>query len=64
VATIVTFDRPGFMGQVLEIKGEIVCVLAPEAATDAGVQALVRRLMQGEGIDCRACGGCPVGRAR
>lgn len=64
MATIVTFDRPGFMGQVVEIRGEIVCVLASAAATDAGVQSHVRRLMKGEGIDCRTCGGCPVGRAR
>lgn len=63
MATVVEFDRPGFEGHVLEEDGERVCVLAPAAATDPAVQARVRRLMRGQGIDCRKCRGCPVGTA-
>ncbi len=64
MATVIIYDRPGFTAHVLVIKGQIVCGLAPAAATDAGIQARVRRLMKGQGIDCRECGGCPVGRTR
>lgn len=60
---VVTYDKPGFEGHVLKDGGEIVCVLATAAATDAGIQARVRRLMRGQGIDCRKCRGCPVGQA-
>ena len=63
MATVVTFDRPGFEGHVLEEDGEIVCILAPAAASDPAIQARVRRLMHGQGIDCRTCRGCPVGTA-
>lgn len=61
MAMVVEFDRPGFEGHVLEKDGEIVCVLAPAAATDRNMQRRVRRLMHGQGIDCRKCRGCPVG---
>jgi hypothetical protein len=64
MATVVEFDRPGFEGHVLEESGEIVCILAPAAATEPAVQARVRRLMQGQGIDCRKCRQCPVGQAQ
>ena len=63
MATIVEFDRPGFEAHVLEQNKEIVCILTPAAATDPAIQARVRRLMQGQGIDCRTCRGCPVGTA-
>jgi hypothetical protein len=63
-ATVVTYDKPGFEGHVLEKDGQIVCILAPTAFTDPGIQARIRRLMQGQGIDCERCLGCPVGRAR
>lgn len=61
--TVVEFDRPGFEGHVLEEDGERVCILTPAAATDPAIQERVRRLMQGQGIDCRTCRGCPVGTA-
>ena len=64
MATVVTFDRPGFEGHVLERNGKIVCILAPAAATDKGIQARIRRLAKGQGIDCKECLGCPVGRAQ
>jgi hypothetical protein len=64
VATVITYTKPGFTGHVLEHNGEIVCILTAAAATDTGIQARVRRLMRGQGIDCRKCGGCPVGRAQ
>ncbi len=64
MATVVQFNRPGFEGHVLEKDGKIVCVLASAAATDLAVQARVRRLMHGQGIDCRKCRGCPVGTAQ
>lgn len=63
MATVITYDKPGFEGHVLEHKGEIVCILATAAATDRGIQARIRRLLRGQGIDCRKCLGCPVGRA-
>ena len=63
MATVETFDRPGFEAHVLKQNGKIVCVLAPAAAIDHAIQARVRRLMRGQGIDCRKCAGCPVGRA-
>lgn len=63
MATVITFDRPGFIAQVLKTGEQIVCVLASATATDRAVQVRVRRLMSGQGIDCRKCGGCPVGRA-
>lgn len=64
MATVVEFDRPGFEGHVLEENGEIVCILAPAAATNRAIQGRVRRLMRGQGIDCRKCRGCPVGTAQ
>lgn len=64
MATVVMFDRPGFEAHVLERNGELVCVLAPAAATDPAIQERVRRLMHGQGIDCRKCLGCPVGKAQ
>ena len=64
MATVVTYDKPGFEGHVLETAGKVVCILTPAAATDTGVQARIRRLLRGQGIDCRACAGCPVGQAQ
>lgn len=63
MATVVTLDRPGLIGHVLETGEGVVCILAPAAATDRAIQARVRRLTQGQGIDCRKCRGCPVGTA-
>lgn len=64
MTTMTTFDRPGFEAHILEDDGEIVCILAPAAATDPAIQARVRRLTHGQGIDCRKCRGCPVGTAK
>lgn len=64
MATVITYDEAGFIGQVLKINGRVVCVLPTAAATDPDIQALVRRLMHGEGVTCRACGGCPVGQVQ
>lgn len=61
MATVVTYDAPGFEGWVAETAGEIVCILATAAATDCVIQARVRRMMAGQGIDCRECRECPVG---
>lgn len=61
MATVIRYEEPGFIGQALKINNELVCVLPPAASADARHQALVRRLMSDEGIDCRECGGCPVG---
>lgn len=63
MATVVTFDRTGFEAHVLEEDGEVVCILTPAAATNPAIQARVRRLAHGQGIDCRKCCGCPVGQA-
>jgi hypothetical protein len=62
MATIITYDAPGFTAKVAETARGIVCILAPATATDRVIQARVRRLMAGQGIDCTACAQCPVGR--
>jgi hypothetical protein len=64
MATVVTIDKPGFQGQVMKMDGQIVCILAPAAAHDRVIQARVRRLMLGQGIDCLSCAECPVGQAQ
>ena len=64
MATVITYDEVGFIGQVLKVNGRVVCVLPSSTATDPDTQTLVRRLMHGEGIDCQACGGCPVGQVQ
>ncbi len=64
MATVISYDRPDFTGQALKINGELICVLPPAASSDPDHQALVRRLMRGEGVDCLACGGCPVGQTK
>jgi hypothetical protein len=64
MATVITYDAPGFMGQVVETAGDIVCILATAAQSDRVIQARVRRLMHGQGIDCRSCAQCPVGQAQ
>jgi hypothetical protein len=63
MATVITYNKPGFIGQALRIDGRLVCVLPSAAVTDPGHQALVRRLMSSAGVNCRECGGCPVGKA-
>jgi hypothetical protein len=64
MTTMVFFDRAGFEGHVLEKDGEIVCILTPASATDPAIQARVRELMNGQGIDCRKCRTCAVGTAK
>jgi len=64
MATVITYDEPGFMARVLETASDIVCILAPAASTDSVIQGHIRRMMSGQGIDCRKCAGCPVGRAK
>lgn len=64
MATVITYDKPGFEGHVLVDNGTTVCTLATAAATDRGIQARIRRLAHGQGIDCRKCLGCPVGQAQ
>lgn len=54
---------PGHIVQAYRIDGEMVCVLTPQAATDRAIQGRARRLLKGQGVDCRACRGCPVGTA-
>lgn len=64
MATVISYRESGFIGQVLKINDKVICVLHPATATDPGLQALALRLMQGEGIDCTKCAGCPVGQER
>lgn len=64
MSTVINFERPGFIATSALIAEEVVCILTPAAATDVRIQERVRRLMKGQGIDCRLCGGCPVGRAQ
>ncbi|MFE6127470.1 hypothetical protein ACFQ6Q_04220 [Streptomyces sp. NPDC056437] len=65
MSTVVTLDLgPGHEADALEVNGEMVCILCPDAATDTRIQERVRRLMKGVGRDCEECRGCPVGKAR
>lgn len=54
---------PGHIAQAFQIDGEMMCVLTPDAATDRAIQWRIRRLLKGQGVDCRSCCGCPVGTA-
>lgn len=64
MSTVVELDLgPGHFAHAVEVNGEMVCVLSPKARTEARVQAGVRRFMQGQGVDCSTCRGCPVGAA-
>jgi hypothetical protein len=64
MATVITYDEPGFEGRVFDVAGKIVCLLASAAATDPAIQGRIRRMTRGQGIDCRNCAGCPVGTAQ
>jgi hypothetical protein len=64
MATVITYDKPGFSGHVLETAAERLCILASAAKTDRVIQARIRRTFLGQGIDCRTCAGCPVGQAQ
>jgi hypothetical protein len=62
MATAITYDlEPGHIADVLEINGENVCVLNPKVFTDRDTRSLVKSWMRGQGLDCEACLGCPVG---
>lgn len=62
MSTVIELDLgAGHVADLLQIEGKMVCVLAPQAATDPSVQQRIRRLMRGEGLDCRTCRGCAVG---
>lgn len=50
-----------FLGYPTHVDGETVCVLTPRATEDRAIQERVRRFMKGQGQDCKACRGCPVG---
>lgn len=61
---VVQYDEPGFEARILETAGGIVCVQASAARTDRAIQARIRRLARGQGIDCQTCHGCPIGQAK
>jgi hypothetical protein len=64
MSTVVELDLgEGHHAHALRIEGEMVCVLSPAARTDSRIQAGIRRFMQGQGVDCSECRGCPVGKA-
>ncbi|MFF5703471.1 hypothetical protein ACFY7H_13320 [Streptomyces sp. NPDC012794] len=64
MSTVIELDLgPEHYAHAVRIGGQMVCILTPQAADDEHVQALVRRFMQSQGVDCKSCGGCPVGRA-
>jgi hypothetical protein len=65
MSTVVEHDfGPGHEAHAVRVNGEMVCVLSPAVATDSRIQERVRRLMWGEGRDCRSCLGCIVGTAQ
>lgn len=53
-----------FLGFATQVADEMVCILTPQAASDARIQERVRDAMRSQGRDCGTCLGCPVGRAR
>lgn len=62
--TVINVDLgPGHIASVFKIGDGMVCVLTPEAVADSAVQKRIRRLLKGQGLDCRSCCGCPVGTA-
>lgn len=64
MSTVIDVDLgPGHIANAYKIDDEMVCVLTPEAVTDRAIQGRIRRLLKGQGMDCRACCGCPVGTA-
>ena len=65
MSTVIDADLgPGHIAQYFVINNEAVCVLTPAALTSGALQDRVRRLLAGQGVDCRACRNCPVGTAR
>jgi hypothetical protein len=65
MSTVVELDLgAGHEAHVFKINGETVCVLSPNVATDTRIQERVRRLVRGEGLECRECRGCIVGTAK
>lgn len=65
MSTVIEVDLgPGHYAYGLEVNQEWVCALDPAVAKDKHIQGLVRRFMEGEGRDCRACRGCIVGTAQ
>lgn len=65
MSTVIELDLgAGHEAHAVRVEDKMVCVLAPQAATDACMQGRIRRLMRGEGVDCRACRGCPVGTSQ
>lgn len=64
MSTVIELDLgPKHYAHAIDVDGKMVCILTPRAADDEGVQRLVRRFLRGQGVDCKSCGGCPVGRA-
>jgi hypothetical protein len=64
MSTVIEVDLGlGHYAHAMDVDGEMVCILTPRAADDEQVQSLVRRFLLGQGVDCKSCGGCPVGRA-
>lgn len=62
MSTVIELDLgAGHEAHALVIEGEMVCVLTPRVATDAGTRERVRRLLRGQGMDCATCRGCCVG---
>lgn len=61
---VVTIDLgPTFIGQGIQIDGELVCVVSPDVSEDSSALAQVRDMMRRQGTDCRKCRGCQVGTA-
>lgn len=64
MSTVIEVDLgPGHYAHAMRVEGEMVCILTPSAASDGQIQRLGRRFLKGQGVDCKSCQGCHVGRA-
>lgn len=53
---------PAFTGWVSRQEDGYVCVASEKIRDDATARQAVRELVRREGADCKACGGCLIGR--
>lgn len=55
---------PDFVGYTTTVEEKTVCAVTPAVVSDPDARMVMRELARRQGIDCRTCGGCPVGTAK
>lgn len=62
MSKVITLDLgPTFIGQAIEVAGELVCVLPPNSLEDPAKRRRILEMMGTQGTDCTECRGCQVG---